>query len=82
MNPLGVHALAFVSGWSEPESERAITAAAALGFQILEIPLLDPSKVDSSWRQIWTDSEDLARSTRRFMAAEWEAAEHRIGTSG
>jgi hypothetical protein len=72
MNPLGVHALAFVSGWSEPESERAITVAAALGFQILEIPLLDPSKVDS---------EGLARHARR-LAAEWEAAEHRIGTSG
>jgi D-psicose/D-tagatose/L-ribulose 3-epimerase len=33
------------------------------------------------WRQIWTDSDDLARHARRFMAAEWEAAEHRITAS-
>ncbi|MGH6943210.1 MAG: sugar phosphate isomerase/epimerase family protein [Geminicoccaceae bacterium] len=47
MNPLGVHALVFVGGWSEAESERAISAAAELGYQILEIPLLDPRSVDA-----------------------------------
>jgi D-psicose/D-tagatose/L-ribulose 3-epimerase len=46
VNPLGVHALVFVGGWSEPESERAINAAAAQGFEILEIPLLNPSRLD------------------------------------
>ncbi|MGH6913814.1 MAG: sugar phosphate isomerase/epimerase family protein [Geminicoccales bacterium] len=46
MNPLGVHALVFVGGWSEPESERAIAAAAGHGYQIIEIPLLDPDGVD------------------------------------
>ncbi len=46
MNPLGVHALVFVGGWSEAESERAIAAAARHGYAVIEIPLLDPSKVD------------------------------------
>lgn len=46
MNPLGVHALVFVGGWSEAESERAIGAAARHGFQLIEIPLLDPARVD------------------------------------
>jgi D-psicose/D-tagatose/L-ribulose 3-epimerase len=46
MNPLGVHALVFVGGWSDLESERAIDSAAALGFEVIEIPLLDPARVD------------------------------------
>ena len=46
MNPLGVHALAFVGGWSETESQRAIEAAARHDFEIIEIPLLDPARVD------------------------------------
>lgn len=46
MNPLGVHGLVFVSGWSELESERAINAAADHGFQVIEIPLLDPAGID------------------------------------
>ena len=41
MNPLVVHAPVFVGGWSETESRRAIHAAAALGFQIIERALLD-----------------------------------------
>jgi D-psicose/D-tagatose/L-ribulose 3-epimerase len=46
MNPLGIHALVFASGWSEPESERAIAGARRHGFEILEIPLRDPGPID------------------------------------
>ncbi|MGI9505332.1 MAG: sugar phosphate isomerase/epimerase family protein [Geminicoccaceae bacterium] len=46
MNPLGVHALVFVSGWSQEEAARAIGRAAALGYQYLEIPLIDPKAID------------------------------------
>ena len=46
MNPLGVHALVFVSGWSQTEAARAIDRAAASGFQYLEIPLIDPNAID------------------------------------
>ncbi len=47
MNPLGVHALVFVSGWSQREASRAIGQAADCGFQYLEIPLLDPRSIDA-----------------------------------
>lgn len=33
MNPLGVHALVFVSGWRQEEAARAVGRAAALGYQ-------------------------------------------------
>ncbi len=47
MNPLGVHALVFVSGWSQQEASRAISLAADCGFDYLEIPLLDPKSIDA-----------------------------------
>ena len=46
MNPLGVHALVFASGWNEPDSERAIAGAQRHGFEVLEIPLRDPGRID------------------------------------
>ena len=46
MNPLGVHALVFVNGWSQEEAARAIDHAAAAGYQYLEIPLIDPKAID------------------------------------
>lgn len=46
MNSLGVHALVFVSGWSQREATRAIDGAGACGYQYLEIPLLDPKAID------------------------------------
>ncbi len=46
MNPLGVHALVLVAGWSEPEIERAIAAAGSHGFNVVEIPLHDPGRID------------------------------------
>ena len=46
MNPLGVHALVFVSGWSQEEASRAIGKAAECGFDVLEIPLLDPRAIN------------------------------------
>lgn len=45
-NKIGVHALVWVGGWSEAESERAIAATAACGYDLIEVPLLDPRTVD------------------------------------
>lgn len=47
MNPLGVHALVWVGGWSPEECRRAVAATAAAGFDLIEIPLLDPQRVDA-----------------------------------
>lgn len=46
MNKLGVHALVWVGGWSAAESQQAIATTAKLGYDLIEIPMLDPSKVD------------------------------------
>jgi D-psicose/D-tagatose/L-ribulose 3-epimerase len=46
MNPLGVHALVWVGDWSEPSARFAIESTRETGFDLIEVPLLDPSTVD------------------------------------
>lgn len=45
-NALGVHALVWVPGWSEHQCRQAVAATARSGFDLLEVPLLDPGEVD------------------------------------
>ena len=47
MSGIGIHALVFVSGWSEAESLRAIEGAARHGYDLVEIPLIDPRAIDA-----------------------------------
>jgi D-psicose/D-tagatose/L-ribulose 3-epimerase len=44
---LGVHALVWVGGWSPEEARHAIASTAEAGYDLIEIPLLDPSSVDA-----------------------------------
>lgn len=46
-NRLGVHALCWVGGWTEPEARKAIEGTARLGYDLIEIPALDPDKIDA-----------------------------------
>jgi D-psicose/D-tagatose/L-ribulose 3-epimerase len=45
-NPLGIHALVWVGGWTPEEAELAISSTARAGFDLIEIPALDPSRID------------------------------------
>ena len=47
MRRLGVHALVWVGGWSPAEARQAIASTAEAGYDLIEIPLLDPSSVDA-----------------------------------
>ncbi len=44
---LGVHALVWVGGWTPEEARAAISQTAEAGFDLIEVPLLDPSSVDA-----------------------------------
>lgn len=46
MPRFGIQAATFVQGWNRPAALRAIAAAAHLGFDALEIPLLRPNVID------------------------------------
>ena len=45
-NPLGIHALVWVGGWSPEECEHAIASTKQVGFDRIEIPALDPGRID------------------------------------
>jgi D-psicose/D-tagatose/L-ribulose 3-epimerase len=55
MNKLGVHALVWVGSWSHEECERAIAQTAELGFDLIEIPALDPSSIDCAFTRKMLD---------------------------
>ena len=48
MNKLGVHALVWEKGWSHEECARAIANTAEVGFDLIEIPALDPASIDTA----------------------------------
>jgi D-psicose/D-tagatose/L-ribulose 3-epimerase len=43
---VGVHALVWVGGWSPNECESAVSATAAAGYDLIEIPAFDPASID------------------------------------
>jgi D-psicose/D-tagatose/L-ribulose 3-epimerase len=43
---IGVHASVWVGGWTKPDCELAVRSAAEAGYDFLEMPLLDPWRVD------------------------------------
>ena len=45
-NTLGVHALVWVGGWSKDECREAISKSKEAGYDLIEIPALDPASID------------------------------------
>jgi D-psicose/D-tagatose/L-ribulose 3-epimerase len=46
MNAFGLHAMVLVSDWDESGAEKAIRSAAAIGYDVIEVPLFDPGLTD------------------------------------
>ena len=47
MNPLGIHALVWTGGWSRAECEHAVSSTREAGYDLIEIPALDPAAIDA-----------------------------------
>lgn len=60
MAKFGLHALVWAGGWSATESELAIAGTAELGYDLIEIPLLDPGKVDAERTRRQLDKHAIA----------------------
>ncbi|GAA1910415.1 sugar phosphate isomerase/epimerase family protein [Nocardioides marmoribigeumensis] len=56
---LGLHALVWVGDWTPRSAEHAISSTAALGFDLIEVPLLDPSTVDGAMTRRLLDEHGL-----------------------
>jgi len=46
MNPFGVHAMVLVSDWDRAGAEKAIQSAAAIDYDMIEVPIFDPATTD------------------------------------
>lgn len=45
-NPLGIHALVWTGGWSHDDCELAVSSAKQAGYDLIEIPALEPDRID------------------------------------
>ncbi|MEQ8965897.1 MAG: sugar phosphate isomerase/epimerase family protein [Azospirillaceae bacterium] len=70
MAKLGVHALVWVGGWSEAEATAAIENTADLGYDFLEIPLLDPWGVDPAFTRARLDQAKLGATCSLGLSPE------------
>ena len=61
-NPVGIHAFVWVGGWGEAEARRAIEQTAAAGYELIEIPILDPSAIDTAMTARLLASAGIAAS--------------------
>lgn len=58
-NPLGIHALVWTGSWAEDELDRAMALSAEIGYEVIEIPRFDPSKVNADWFRKRLDAHGL-----------------------
>jgi D-psicose/D-tagatose/L-ribulose 3-epimerase len=67
---LGVHALVWVGGWSPADARQAIASTAEAGYDLIEIPLLDPSSVDAADTRKVLDEHGIAAGCSLGLAPE------------
>lgn len=59
-NPLGLHALVWVGDWTPESAKHAISSTAELGFDLIEVPLLDPDAIDTAMTRSLLEEYGLA----------------------
>lgn len=70
VNKLGIHALVWTAGWSNDEAAYAIERSAELGFDIIEIPALDPSAIDADFTRRTLEKAGVGATTSLGLDAE------------
>ena len=58
-NQLGIHALVWTGSWAEDELDRAMAMSAEIGYEVIEIPRFDPTKVNADWFRKRLDAHGL-----------------------
>lgn len=70
MNKLGVHALVWEKGWSHEECARAIGRTAEVGYDLIEIPALDPSSIDADFTRRQLERAGIGATSSLGLDAE------------
>ena len=67
-NQLGVHALVWTGSWDAASAQAACAATAAAGYDLIEIPLLDPTEVDPAMTRAALESAGLGATCSLGLA--------------
>jgi len=59
VNKIGVHGLVWAGGWSEQEARISIENSKAAGYDLIEILLMDPQKVDAAMTRRLLDEYEM-----------------------
>lgn len=70
MNRLGIHAQVWVGDWQHADCERALSAAARIGYDFIEIPLLDPWRMDAAFTRARLAEYGLGATASLGLTAE------------
>jgi D-psicose/D-tagatose/L-ribulose 3-epimerase len=68
VNKFGIHALVWTEGWSEEECRRAVGMTKQTGYDLIEIPLLDPGEVDAAMKRRVLEDAELGASCSLGLA--------------
>jgi len=49
MNKIGVHALTFIGDIENPSIEKCLSQVAKIGYDVMELPLLNPDALDTNF---------------------------------
>lgn len=74
MNPLGLHAMVLVVGNDEASTRHAVTVAARTGYDVLELPILDPSTLDTGAVRTAASEHGLRLATSLGLAPETDVS--------
>ena len=70
MTQLGVHALVWSGTWDEAGARHAISSAAAAGFDLIEVPILDPFGIDTEMTRRLLDEPSAALGVQETARVE------------
>ena len=62
-NPLGIHALVWTGTWERKDIDFAIGSSSKLGFDIIEIPLLNPYNFDATYSRKVLEKNQIQAAT-------------------
>ena len=84
MNPFGVHAMVLVRDWDRAGAERAIQSAAAIGYDVIEVPIFDPASTDLEHTRGLLQRHGLKPSVSLGLSAECDisSADRQISIAG
>lgn len=74
MNPLGVHALVWAGDWTPDSARRAIEQTRKIGFDLIEIPILEPETFDVDMTRRLLDDNGLQAACSLGLSAQTDVS--------